>query len=275
MSNATNTEQPEPTDGTQRGGLAWAPLDLVRFVGAENENFLVSLANNRDDLAIIARLQGLYVAAMAHKTIHENDIPIYQLLTFTHYHFLFSTSNLMKCHLSEAFTSLRVAIDAALIAAQIIHDRASQVAYAKREKPFDKLARHYRNLIRDNKPLPHGLIPQLLKTHDVCSQFASHADVDSFIHRVDLKPADGVPTLRVDYFQFARDPDERQIHALNLFHTFVMILDVFADYLISEKRSVPETWKEALHDLGKKMEQHVEQLRAKVRAKVSGKGIEP
>jgi len=84
-------------------------------------------------------------------TVHENEVVIFQLLTVTHYHFLFSTACLMRCHLSEAFASARVAIDAALIAAQIIYDRASQTAYAKREKPFDSFARYLGNLIKDKK----------------------------------------------------------------------------------------------------------------------------
>jgi hypothetical protein len=267
VSNSLDADPPPHTDGTERGGLTRTPLDLARFVGAENENFLVSLANNRHDLAITMRLQGLYVAAMPHKTLRETDIPIYQLLTFTHYHFLFSTSNLMKCHLSEAFTSVRAAIDGALVAAQIIHDRASQVAYLKREKPFDKLARHYKNLIRDKKPLPHRQIPELLKIHDYCSQFASHADIDSFVHRISTRPDGDEAMFRIEYFQFSRDPDERQMHALNLFHTFVIILDVFADYLIGEKQSVPELWRKTLHELGAKMEEHAAQLRQALAAK--------
>jgi hypothetical protein len=250
-----------------RDNLIWAPLDLVRFVGAEYENFLVSLANHRNDLAIINRLQGLYAAAMSHKTIKGNDVVLYQLLTFIHYHFLFSTSNLMKLHLSEAFASLRAAIDAALIAAQIVHDRASQLAYAKREKPFDKLSRHFRNLIRDKKPLPHRHIPVLLNVHELCSRFASHADIDSFIHRARISPDGDAEILRVDYFQFARDPDERQMHALRLFHTFLTILDVYADFLVVEVGSVPEAWRKELHALGSTMEQHSAALSARAAAK--------
>ncbi len=92
----------------------------------------------------------------------------------------------MRCHLSEAFASARAAIDAALIAAQIIHDRASQVAYTKREKPFDNFARHLGNLIRDGKPLPHPLVPALRDLYKTISTFAGHADVGSFVHRVKL-----------------------------------------------------------------------------------------
>jgi hypothetical protein len=241
-----------------------SPIDLLRFVSIENEQFLISLANNRDELAFISRLQGLYDAAMSNMTVRENDMVIFQLLTFTHYHFLFSTACLMRCHLSEAFASARAAIDAALIVTQIIHDRASQMAYVKREKPFDKLGRHYRNLIKEKKDLPHRLVPELLKLHDRFSTFASHADVDSFVHRIEVAGETGKPQINIQYFQFSRDEAERKIHALTLFHTFVMILDVFSDFLVTELKVVPQRWKAELHGLGQTMERHHVQLKEKL-----------
>jgi len=227
----------------------------------EHEQLLVSMANNRDEFMIISRIQGHYNAAMSEQSTHANNVVLYQLLTFTHYHFLFATAALWRCHLSEAFASCRAAVDAALIAAQVIHDRPSQIAYAKREKPFDKLNRHYKNLIRDGKPLPSPLIPELLKLHDMFSSFASHADVNSFVHRVDLSSRE---RLVIDYFQYSKNETERKIHALSLFHTFVMILDVFAPFLVEETKTVPESWRAGLHELGQKMEQHQKQLKEKL-----------
>src|SRR5260370_38082588 len=151
------------------------PIDIIKFVGIEHEQILVSLANGSEELKIIGHLQGLYRAPMSNATVGENEFVLFQLLTFTHYHFLYAFACHMRCHLSEAFASTRSAIDAALIAAQIIHDRSSQVAYVKREKPFDNLLRHFRNLVRDNKAMPHPLVPALLKLHDSISSFASHA----------------------------------------------------------------------------------------------------
>lgn len=162
------------------------PLDLLKFVAVENEQFMISLVKDRDAFRAIQHIHGLYDAACSNKTASKNDIVVFQLLHFTHYHFLFSAACLMRCHLSEAFASARTAIDAALIAAQIIHDRASQVAYIKREKPFDNFARYLGNLIRDGKLLPHTLVPTLRDLYSNISTFAGHADVGSFIHRVKL-----------------------------------------------------------------------------------------
>ncbi|MDA0782200.1 MAG: hypothetical protein PQ612_09315 [Rickettsiales bacterium] len=103
------------------------PLDIIKFASIENEQLLVSIANNKEELAIISRIQGLYAPALEHKEIGENEMVIFQLLHFIHYHFLFSNMCLMRCHLSEAFASTRTAIDAALIATMIIDDRSKQV----------------------------------------------------------------------------------------------------------------------------------------------------
>jgi hypothetical protein len=241
------------------------PIDIVRFVGIENEQFLISLANNPDDINVINHIQGLYNAAMANLIVDQNEFVIFQLLTFTHYHFLFATSCIMRCHLSESFASVRVAIDAALIAAQIICDRASQIAYVNREKPFDKLIRHYRNLIQYKKTLPNALVPELIKLHDSFSSFASHADIASFVHRVKSTETAGRKVMAIEYFQFAKNKDEKKIHTLTLFHTFIMILDVFSDFLVQEQKAVPVEWQTELRGLGATLEQRHTELQAKVR----------
>lgn len=90
------------------------------------------------------------------------------------------------------------------------------MAYVKRKKPFDKLMPHYKNLIRDGKPLPHSLLPALIKLHDSFSTFAGHADAASFVHRVKATKKDGRKIMTVEYFQFARNKDEKKIHTLTV-----------------------------------------------------------
>lgn len=163
--------------------------------------------------------------------------------------------------------SARTAIDAALIAARIVKDRAAQVAYAKWEKPFDNFAPYFGNLIKDGKPLPHPLISTLIHQKKKLNTFSAHADVGGFTHRVrDTTDGRGTRMLAVEYFQFARDDDERKLHTLNLVHTFVMTLDVFADFLIDEQRAVPAAWKEKLHRLGALIERRAKELRARVQS---------
>lgn len=244
--------------------IARTPLQFFEFIGMEEQQLLTSMANNREELALLARMESLYCAAMSCKTVKENDFIVFQLLTFTHYHFLFSTACKMRCHLSEAFASARAAIDAALIAAQIIHDRGSQVAYVKHDKPFDNFARYLGNLIKDGKDFPHPLASTLFNQHKQISRFASHADVDSFVHRVKKTTIGGEVVMSVEYFQFARNDTERKIHALTLSHTFVMVMDVFSDFLVTEQKVVSPEWQSELHAIGKLIEHRALELQAEL-----------
>jgi hypothetical protein len=138
---------------------------------------------------------------MEYKEVKENDFVIFQFLTFTHYQFLFSMACQMRCHLSEAFAAARAAIDAALNAAYIIHDRSAQTAYAKREKPFDNFARHLGNMIAAKKELPHRLMPVLIDQQKKISTFAVHADVGTFLHRSNKLEEAGQTVMTFEYFR--------------------------------------------------------------------------
>jgi hypothetical protein len=227
----------DATEGTSR-----VPLDLFGFLSMEEHQILVSFSKAREEVDLLTHMEGLYTTAVSFRNVAEDDFVIFQLLTFTHYHFLFALACQMRCHLSEAYASARTAIDAALIAAYIIRDRSLQVAYAKRE--------------------PHPLIPTLFQQHKKISTFASHADVSSFVHRVRKSTTDDNQVMmNVDYFQFAREDTERKIHTLGLFHTFVMVLDVFSDFLIAEQKVVPPEWQKELHALGQYIERRAKELR--------------
>jgi len=58
--------------------------NLLSFVSSENEQFLISLANDTREMEFIGRLQTLYEAALPDVGVPEDDMPIFQLLTFTH-----------------------------------------------------------------------------------------------------------------------------------------------------------------------------------------------
>jgi hypothetical protein len=166
----------------------------------------------------------------------------------------------MRCHLSEAYASTRAAIDAGLIAAVIIDDRSKQVEYATNEPPFKngQLNRHLKNLIKDQKPLPHRLVPALLDLHGKFSMFASHADIGSFVHRATINKINPQQDfVFIEYFQFAKNKAERKIHNLTLLHVYVMLLDVFSSFFVTEKKLLPAEWYNELHQLGAHIERQV------------------
>jgi len=169
---------------------------------------------------------------------------------------------LMRCHLSEAYASTRSAIDAALIAAVIIDDRSKQVEYATQKKPFDgQLNRYLKNLIKDNKSLPHRLIPTLLDSYGKFSMFASHADIGSFAHRTTIDKINPKQDfVSIEYFQFAKNKTEHKIHNITLLHVYVMLLDVFAPFYITEQKLLPAEWYNKIQELGANIERQVKDL---------------
>ena len=169
----------------------------------------------------------------------------------------------MRCHLSEGFASARAAIDATLIAAQIIHDRPSQIAYLKSTKPFDKLNRHFKNLIKDGKELPHPLVRDLLALFDRISSFASHADIGSFLHRVRFETSE---RFVVDYFQSSKHPAVRGIHMRSYFFVFGLILFLFSDFRVDEQKTVATEWREAARELLQRIDADRATLTAQLRA---------
>jgi hypothetical protein len=243
------------------------PPNVIEFVGRENENLHVTLARDRKFFDLQSVLQRLFELALLVEALPDDGVVLFQLLLFVHYHFLFSVACLMRCHLSEALASARAAIDAALIAAYIIKDRDSQVAYVSREPPFKHFGRHLGSLIRDGKA-PHRLVPALFDLHKELSAVSSHADIGTFMHRAKvLRTGDGGRELELNYFQFSLNEDEREIHGLDVLCMYVMILDVFSDYLVSERKCVPEEWSTRLHSLGATLERSLNEAKDRLAKK--------
>jgi hypothetical protein len=67
--------------------------------------------SKRADVTLWDQIHGFYEEALAEVQVHENEIPIFQVLTFSHYHFLTATAALMRCHLSEMFGAVRAYLD--------------------------------------------------------------------------------------------------------------------------------------------------------------------
>ncbi|OFW87823.1 MAG: hypothetical protein A3J37_03855 [Alphaproteobacteria bacterium RIFCSPHIGHO2_12_FULL_45_9] len=225
------------------------PIDIIDFTSDEQKNFMISFAKLREEIDILSHIQGLYNASMGFKELGADEVIIFQLLHFTHYQFLYATSAFLRCHLNESFMAARAAIDSALNASWIINDKSTKQAYLDRGSPFKEMIRHYRNIIKDNKPLPHIYIPYLLDMHQKFSTL-SHADISSFVHRFDTNKDNINPMLYFQYFQITENPSVQKIYFLNLLKSFVIILEIFADFLIHDQKIVSIDWKNELQNLG-------------------------
>lgn len=240
------------------------PGDFLEYLGAETGNLLVSLNNHRVEFEMFSRVDHLYRTALgAGPFSSEDDLIIPQLFLLVHYQYWHSAATFLRCHLSDALASMRKAIEAGLTAYRIIEDRPSQIQYVKRDKSFLSHKRYF-NKVWKTDPDAYPLARPLLNHWDACSQYGSHADVDTFFYRVDLPDADS-PMLRLHYFQHSKNRWEFGWHFLMLVYTFVIILKVFEKYLVHEKALLPEGWAKSIPEVGKNVEDLIEE--AKRRAK--------
>ena len=235
--------------------------NIIQFVSQEHENFLIALVRDREFFAPQFELQGFYTAAIKEVEGRDGDLPLVQLILFLHFHFLFASACFARCHLSAAFASSRAAIDAALIGAYIIRDRQAGEAYVKREPPFDNFARHLGNLIKANKPLPHPLVRPLFELQKKLSQFSVHADIGSFIHRAKIIRNADEDELQFQYFQLVEDNTRRKIYGLQLLLAFVLVLDMFSDFLVAEQMCLSVAWQNHLRSLGARLEVTLEEAK--------------
>ena len=228
--------------------------NFLDFIQTGQYNLMATMINCREEFDFFTNIDGLFRAAMAQRQITEDEVIIFQLLTFCHYHLLFSFSSLARTHSAEAFNSVRVAIDAALIAHKLISEPHLQANYIKREPPFDKLLRLYKNKIKDKKE-SDPRAARLVSRHDHCSQYASHADFDAISTKLRIERTAEETVVQLHYF-LKNGPLNLRSQLLVLLHDFVVILDVFGDWLIDSLQKLPPDWRLQLQATGKALENH-------------------
>jgi hypothetical protein len=66
--------------------------------------------------------------------------------------------------------------------------------------------------------------------------------------------------MSMGYFQVPRDPAKMKDHFLGLLHIFVVTLDIFAVFLVDERKCLPEEWSQELRYVGGQIEAMRKQL---------------
>ncbi len=221
------------------------PINIIEFVSVENNNFLTSLINCKQEFDLFCEIDARYRLIMKDVTIPASmPVPL-QMFGLAHYHLLFAFSAMMRCHLSEAWNSARIAIDAGLIAEHMTRKPEDQEKYAKSENS-PQLIRIYKGLKKQGKTLPHQAIDNLLEVYDSCSSHASHADVNVFVHRITF-PENGNNLLGISPFQAPDDPNTMRKYMLELILVFSSVLSLFDKFTRIIKPDLPEDWEASMN----------------------------
>ena len=231
-----------------------AQLNFLEYLAREEQNLLSSIVNFREDFDFIYRLDNIYREPLQYIEVDKPEEFVPRLLLFVHFHMYFSVSCLIRSHFSECLASVRKAIDASLSAYRIILDPKTAKLYEKRDKTFLHI-KSYIQAERKKDGNKYPIAKSLLELHDMCSEYGSHADVSSFIDRVEILdlPDPRKQQLRFHYFQFPRDPNEYAIHLVDTLWAFYVMLFIFKDFIGSKLKDRSTDWSQNLEEIGSQL----------------------
>ncbi|GMQ88627.1 MAG: hypothetical protein BMS9Abin09_0056 [Gammaproteobacteria bacterium] len=226
-------------------------LNFIEYLAGEEQNLLASVVNFRSDLDIFYNLDAVFQEPMQLLEVTEKEELIPSLYLFVHFHLYFSVSCLLRSHFSECLASARKAIDGSLSAYKIILEPEAAELYKTRDKTFLFIKSHIQNeRKKDDTKYPKA--EGLLELHDMCSEYGSHADVSSFVHRVEVKdlPEPGKQHLMFHYFQFPSDPNEYAVYFIDTLWAFYGMLLIFRDYYEEKVNELNPNWGKKVDELG-------------------------
>jgi hypothetical protein len=225
--------------------------DFPHFLAAEEQNLIVSCLRLNGEFGLLSHLDAEFSKAISPIDVPEREQLAPALLLFVHFHLYISVASIARGHLSECFASTRKAIDATLSAYELIIDPSSVELYEKRDRRF-LFIKNYIGKAREKDSTRYPLAADLLRLHEVYSEYGSHADLSSFVHRIEVRDAGepGKGRFLFQYFQLPAELAECQLHFLGVLHAYYQMLVIFEPLLKRSSVGLPPDWLTELHRLG-------------------------
>jgi len=231
-------------------------MNFLDYLGVEERNLLTSIVNFRQEFELFDKVDKIYQAPLNRLIVPEEEAVVPQLYLFVHFHLYFAVACILRAHLSEALASARKGIDAAFTAYKLILEPDKAEAYVERDRYFQFIKANFQKEIeKDVSAYP--LARELLKIHDACSEYGSHADISSFFHRLETKEAvgDKKDEILVHYFQYPRNPTEYRFYYLVVLQAFFLIFRIFKVFFDKKLRIIDPNWEATIAELGATLEQ--------------------
>jgi hypothetical protein len=202
------------------------------FLEYEHDNIGKNIATLGDGYSLIQDLDHIYSTCVA-ITLPENEdlmIPAF-LYLISHQEFYYGMASFLRLHKTQAFRSLRVALDSTFTAYYLLKNPEEIDLFLSRSthsSQWEKVFRNIKLTIRNNyKKFPYTA--GLLQVHDLCSKFA-HADPAGILHKYFMDTEKKI--LHVNYFDFENSTyDYRKWFAFFLFYFFRVFLIYWQEML--------------------------------------------
>src|SRR3989338_6552768 len=115
--------------------------NILEFIGFEQHNTLVSIANLKGELGFTQELDEIFQEAKYGFTVdRNNDVHFIVSMLFlqAHNEFYVGISQFFKAHLGKSFFSLRMAIDAAFYCCYVIRHPGNAKEFLDAKSPLQK-----------------------------------------------------------------------------------------------------------------------------------------
>ena len=233
-------------------------MNFLEYLGAEEQNLLTGLMILKSDFDLFLNLDYIYQEPLKRLVVSEKDDVIpFQLYRFIHFHLYFSMSCLLRYHISESFFSTRKAIDAALTAYKLIFEPDTTEKYRTRDKEFQHIKSHIQRERRKNiKKYP--LAAELIKIHDLFSEYGSHSDINSYQKRIEVRKSSDTETghFMFHYFEISDPIEARKLYfqTLRIFHSMFRIFKILFDKRL---KIIDSDWEFTIEGFVKKLDQSI------------------
>lgn len=160
--------------------------NILEFIGTEHHNHLVSIANLKGELGFLQELDEIYQEALHAYSVNKNIDVQFMVCTMylqAHSEFYIGMSQFLRSHLSKAFISLRIAIEAGFNAYYFIKNPSDVKEFIDEKSPQQKKVFWRIKDFMGKKPKEYPLAQRLIKIHEVASNYAAHASMQSIAYK--------------------------------------------------------------------------------------------
>lgn len=163
-----------------------AENNILEFISFEHNNELVSIANLKGELGFLQEFDEIYQDTKdAFPVDRNNDVHLMVGVMFlqAHSEFYIGMSQFLKSHLSKAFLSLRIAIDASFNVYYFTKNPKDTREFLDENSPLQqKIFWRIKDYISKN-PKQYPLAQNLIKIHESASNFAAHSSLQSIVYK--------------------------------------------------------------------------------------------
>lgn len=216
-----------------------ANFNILEFIGFEQHNELVSIANLKGELGFLQELDEIYQETKDAFPASKNDdthVMVGLMFLRAHSEFYIGMSQFLKSHLSKAFLSLRIAIDASFNGYYFTKHPEHAKDYINEKSLLQKkIFWRIKDYISKN-PKGFPLAQNLVKVHEVASNFGAHPSFPSLIYKYQRIVSEGQKKeeIKLNYFD-GLDFSDFLSYYFCLLKGYFMVFQLFYTYFYKKE----------------------------------------